>query len=119
MLISERSLDRYKLTIIHYGVDGIFAVKYDEPLKPAKPKLYEDCYNWKHHSEGDCYTLVLPKPTPRNVIYSLVLRRTSINRYEVTFASVDCCESVVCKSMSAVHEVLAPLVISAGGTVAC
>lgn len=109
MQVSSKGFDHYGLTIVHNDVDGFFAVKYDEPPKPAEPKLYEDCYNWKHRSEGNCYTLVVPKPEQRKVTCCVVIHHTSINRYEVTFASVLECEFTICKSMNAVHEFLAPL----------
>lgn len=109
MRIKTNELERYDLTILHNGVDGIFAVKYDAPYKTPGPRLYEDKYNWRYNSEGNCYTLVIAQPAPSRVNCVVVVRRTSTNRYEATFASDDRCEFATVKTMGAVHEFLAPL----------
>lgn len=101
--------NRYNLVVVHNDDNTIFAVRYDAPYKTPAARLYEDNYNWRYNSEGKCYTLVVPQPAPSRVNCCVVVRRTSTNRYEVTFASIDRCEFATVKTMGAVHEFLDPL----------
>ena len=108
MKVKASELARYNLSVIHDDEDGYFAVRYDTPLKVKEPKIYKE-NSWRHDGEGECFTLVVGRTTPRKVTHSIVIRRTSINHYEVTFTSVNVISFVAVKTMSAVKEFLEPL----------
>lgn len=98
-----------RITIVSNTDSGLFAVQYGDDSKIPTPTFEQDYRDWQFDRQGNTYRLRIPKPVQRKVLRSLIVRRTSTNHYDVTYADTLGCELSSFKTMSAVHEFLTPL----------
>lgn len=107
---SDFNYTRYRRIVIVSNTDsGLFAVQYGDDSKTPEPTFERDYRDWQFSDCGHTYRLRIPKPAQRTVLRSFVVRRTSANHYDVTYADTVGCEQTAVKSMTTVHEFLSPL----------
>jgi len=107
MLVKQSEFTNYlNIEIISNNEDGLFAVEYEPQLPLGEPKLEHDTYSWRYGDKSEVYTVVVSKPTPRNIVRTVIVRRTSTNNYLVTYADRKTCDGANCKTLSDVHAFL-------------
>lgn len=107
MLVKESEFKNYfNIQIVSNTEEGLFAVEY-EPQQPlGEAKIERDSYSWRYGSNNEVFSLIVPKPVPRNVLRTLIVRRTSANNYLAVYADLKHCGSANCKTLTEVHAFL-------------
>lgn len=107
MQVKQSEFSNYfGLEVISNSEDGLFAVEY-EPQQPlGEPQFDHDQYSWRYGSNKEVYIVAVSKPTPRNIVRTVIVRRTSVNNYVVTYADRKTCDGANCKTLSDVHAFL-------------
>ena len=103
------SSPRYEgLEVISNTDSGLFAVQYNKQKELGKPEI-ERMYKKSYYSNQMTVEMSIIVPEARTVLRSLVVIKTSANRYNVTYADAKQCVSFIATSYADIHRQLVPL----------
>ena len=96
------------LEVVSNNDSGLFAVQYSEQERLQQPRVtafYEDTYRISAYS----LELAVVPPTPRKVLRSLIVVKSSANCYRVGYADAIGAVQLVAKTYDELHAQLVPL----------